>query len=72
MRYQCPACTCAETASGSSGCINRGLTASNRNRTVLIWAVLPRPYEVLCPDQGLGEDSDQLGQVQGTCLVRIA
>ena len=34
---------CAETPRGSTGCVHRGLTASNRNRTVLFWAELPRP-----------------------------
>lgn len=53
MSYQCPAWTYAETANSNSGCINRGIIAYNRNRIVLLSLVLPGPYEVLCPDQGL-------------------
>lgn len=65
MRYQCPACTFAEIANGSSGCINRCLIASNRNGTVRLLPVPPNAYEVLCPHQGVGKNSDQLDQVQG-------
>lgn len=31
----------------------RGLTANKRNGTDLLSPALPRPYEVLCSDQGL-------------------